>query len=163
MKWFYRMALSEGKVLYSRKRSSGIPAITRNFISRRSTVTSCFRGRPGIPYGRRAEPLVAGDFRQTAFLTACAAEMLLHALYGVYYAADTDLHTLTTLLLRMRTISPELYLLLDPEQTSNSRMLSRLDVSPGMRFSCSVRPVPGRDRRIRRTDAENEGTDRTAV
>ena len=54
--------------------------------------------------------------------------MLLHALYGVCYAADTDLHTLTTLLLRMRTISPELYLLLDPEQTSNSRMLSRLDV-----------------------------------
>lgn len=75
-----------------------------------------------------------------------------------------DLHTLTTLLLRMRTISPELYLLLDPEQTSNSRMLSRLDVyRRDALFLFRVRPVPGRDRRIRRTDAENEGTDRTAV
>lgn len=74
-----------------------------------------------------------------------------------------DLHTLTTLLLRMRTISPELYLLLDPEQTSNSRMLSRLDVyrrDALFLFRCDR---AGRDRRIRRTDAENEGTDRTAV
>lgn len=36
-------------------------------------------------------------------------------------------------------------------------------IPQGCAFPVPVRPVPGRDRRIRRTDAENEGTDRTAV
>ena len=128
MKWFYRMALYEGKVLYSRETVVRNPCNYEKFYFAALDRYELFSGQAGGFLTAAGRSLVAGDFRQTAFLTACAAEMLLHALYGVYYAADTDLHTLTTLLLRMRTISPELYLLLDPEQTSNSRMLSRLDV-----------------------------------
>ena len=128
MKWFYRMALSEGKVLYSRETVVRNPCNYEKFYFAALDPYELFSGQAGGFLAAAGRSLAAGDFRQTAFLTACAAEMLLHALYGVYYAADTDLHTLTTLLLRMRTISPELYLLLDPEQTSNSRMLSRLDV-----------------------------------
>lgn len=128
MKWFYRMALSEGEVLYSRETVVRKPCNYEKFYFAALDRYELFSGQAGGFLEAAGQSLAAGDFRLTAFQTACAAEMLLHALYGVYHAADTDLHTLTTLLLRMRTISPELFLLLDPEQSCNSRMLSRLDV-----------------------------------
>lgn len=115
MKWLVRMALSEGKVLYSRKNTVRKPCDYQQLYFAAADRYNLFSGQAGGFLAAAGKCLAVGNFRQAAFHTACTAEMLLHALYGVYHAADTDLHTLTTLHLRVRTLSAELFLLLDPE------------------------------------------------
>lgn len=96
MKWFYRMALSEGKVLYSRE------TVVRESLQLREIL---FRGaRPlrvvfgagrGIPCGRRAEPCSRGfpadgvpDRLRCRNAAACALRRLLRRRYRPAHAND---------------------------------------------------------------------------
>ena len=124
---FYRFVRSEGEVVYSRKKVKREPC---NY----EQLYFAALDRYELYFNQAEEFLEAAEqsagvceWRQTAFQTAYAAELLLHSLYAAYHAAYLDLHVLTTLLQRTRTLSAELFILLDPERSCGSRMLSRLD------------------------------------
>lgn len=125
---FYRFVRSEGEVVYSRKSVKRTTCdYERMYFAALDRYDLYFGQAEGF-LEAAGHSLTSCQWRQTAFHTAYAAELLLHALYAAYHAADIDLHQLTTLLLRVRTLSPELFLLLDPERACSSRMLFRLDM-----------------------------------
>lgn len=67
------------------------------------------------------------DLEIPAFFTACAVEFLLQALYVAYHGTVCELHSLSELYLRTRTISTELCIMLNPEQPHIRRMFTQLD------------------------------------
>lgn len=76
------------------------------------------------------------DLQLPAFFTACGVELLLHALYVAYHGVDTELHTLSELYLRLRTISTELCIMLNPLQPNIHRMFIQLDRYRKMALYC---------------------------
>ena len=124
---FYRFIQANGKAVYSRKTFKPKPCdYERLYFDALDRYELFFSQADGLFEAAEQSALIL-DWRRTAFQTACGVEMLLHALYAAYHAADCNLHKLTTLFLRMQTLSPDLFILLDPERGCSSRMLSRLD------------------------------------
>ncbi len=125
---FYRFIQANGKAVYSRKTFKPKSCdYERLYFDALDRYELFFSQADGL-FEAAKQSVVILDWRRAAFQTACGVEMLLHALYAAYHAADCSLHTLTTLFLRMQTISPDLFILLDPERGCSSRMLSRLDI-----------------------------------
>lgn len=127
MSLFYRFAQSEGEILYTwqplRRKQCDYQAL--HFKASERFEFSSARARSLI--GTAKECLKCGDHRQGVFLTAYAAETSLRGLYAAYHGCEADLHELPTLFLRTHTLSTRLTMLLDPEQSSASRMLARLE------------------------------------
>ena len=125
---FYRFVQANGKAVYSRKTFKLKSCDYERLYFDASDRYELFFSQADGLFESAEQSVGILNWRQTAFQTACGVEMLLHALYAAYHAADCSLHTLTTLFLRMQTISPDLFILLDPERGCSSRMLSRLDI-----------------------------------
>lgn len=123
----YRFVRSEGKAVYSR----------RTFKNRDCDYEKIYFAANDLyeHYFNQAEGLLESasngigvfDLRQGAFCLAYAVELMLRALHAAFHISDTDLHLLSQLFLRLRTLSTELYILLDPERAGVSRMLGRLE------------------------------------
>ena len=63
MKWFYRMALSEGKVLYSRETVVRNPCNYEKFYFAALDRYELFSGQAGGFLAAAGRSLAAGDFR----------------------------------------------------------------------------------------------------
>lgn len=127
MSAFYRFVRSEGRVLYGRgKLKEKACDYERLYVAAYD--------RYGLYMGQAEGFLEAaqrsagkGCWRQAAFHVAYGAELLLDALYGAYHGADPEIRTLPELFARLCALSVELWVLLDPERSGVSRILSRLE------------------------------------
>lgn len=127
MSAFYRFVRSEGRVLYGRgKLKEKACDYERLYVAAYD--------RYGLYMGQAEGFLEAAQrsagsvrWREAGFHTAYGAEQMLHALYAAYHGADPGLRSLPELFARLRTLSAELWVLLDPERSGASRMLGRLE------------------------------------
>ena len=132
---FQRFARSEGEILYSRTTEKIKPwPYGRLHDTARQLYDFFFRQGVNL-LAAACDRFGENDLRLTLFFTSHAAELLLQALHGAYYASESKARSLPELFRQTRTLSAKLSLLLDPDTSDASRIFSRLEKSRQPAFS----------------------------
>ena len=124
---FYFFVQSEGTAVFSRKTFKRKPCDYEKLYFAAHDRCHIFFDNAGTFLHADTEGNCFVDLQLPAFYTACGVELLMHALYEVYHGAGAELHSLFELYLRLRTISTELNIMLNPEQPNIRQMFTQLD------------------------------------